>query len=386
MKYMKDRSWMEISLDAIEENYRRVTHDIGPKRGVIAVLKANAYGLGAVYIAKFLEGLGCHFFAVASIEEAVELRESGVRGDILTLGPVLPEHAAVAIEKNIISNIISPAHGQALSAEAVKLGKKIRCHIKADAGMGRFGIILEGRTEEAADEAAAVAALPGLEAEGVFTHYTGADLPAGDEFNRHQIGLFDEFCRMLEEKTGKKFIRHSASSFFTSLYPESHNDYVRIASLLLGIDAPASRGTVCVPAVQLKSRIYQIKELPAGRPVSYGPITHTLRRTRVAVVPIGYADGLRRTIQHNASLLVNGQFAPIIGKMCMDYLMLDVTDIEAKEGDEVVVFGRSGGKVQEIYDMARLYGGTVGEVPTVITPRVPRFYTRGGEIVGRMDE
>lgn len=386
MKYMKDRAWMEISLDAIEENYRRVTHDIGPGRGVIAVLKANAYGLGAVYMARFLEGLGCSFFAVASIEEAVELRDGGVKGDILTLGPVLPEHAAIAIENNIISNVISPRHAEALSAEAVKLGKQIRCHIKADSGMGRFGVILEDRVEEAAAEAARMAALPGLKAEGVFTHYTGADLPAGDEFNRHQIALFDEFCRLLKEKTGRDFVKHSASSFFTSAYPESHNDYVRIASLLLGIEAPSSRGTQCVPSVQLKSRIYQIKELPAGRPVSYGPISYTLRQSRIAVVPIGYADGLRRTIQHNASLLVNGQFAPIIGKICMDYLMLDITDIEAKEGDEVVVFGRSGDKAQEIYDMARLYGGTVGEVPTVITPRVPRFYTRGGEIVGRMDE
>lgn len=386
MKYMKDRSWMEISLDAIEENYRRVTHDIGPEKGVIAVLKANAYGLGAVYIARFLESLGCHFFAVASIEEAVELRDGGVRGDILTLGPVLPEHTAIAIEKDIIANAVSEEHARALSAEAVRLGGKIRCHIKADAGMGRFGIILEGRVEEAARQAAGMAALPGLRAEGLFTHYTGADLPAGEDFNRHQIGLFEQFSRRVEELCGRRFIKHSASSFFASCYPESHNDYVRIASLLLGIEAPAPRGTVCVPSVQLKSRIYQIKELAAGRPVSYGPISYTLRTTRVAVVPIGYADGLRRTIQHNASLLVNGEFAPIIGKMCMDYLMLDVTDIEAKEGDEVVVFGRSGDKTQEIYDMARLYGGTVGEVPTVITPRVPRFYTRGGEIVGRMDE
>jgi len=385
MKYTRDRAWMEISLDAIEENYRRVCRDIGPGRGVIAVLKANAYGLGARYLARFLEGLGCDFFAVASIQEAIELREAGVKGNIMTLGPVLPQHIKEACEKDIITNIIGLGHAEALSKEAAAQGLTIRGHIKADAGLGRFGLVLDGRVDEAVEEAAYIAGLPGLKAEGVFTHYTAADLPIGDEFNRRQIGLFDEFCQKLDKKV-PGLVRHSASSYFTSVYPESHNDYVRIASLLLGIDAPAPRGTVCVPAVQLKSRIYLIKELEAGRPVSYGPIAFTLRKTRVAVVPIGYADGLRRTIQDKASLLVNGQWAPIIGKICMDYLMIDVTGIEAKEGDEVVLIGRSGDKAQEIYDMAKLYGGTVGEVPTVITPRVPRFYTRNGEIVGRADE
>ena len=385
MKYMKDRTWMEISLDAIEENYRRVKHDIGDDCRVMAVLKANGYGLGAAYLGRFLEGLGCDFFAVACIEEAVELREAGVKGNILTLGPVLPEHLEIACDKDIITNIISVDHAEKLSARAQQLGLAIRGHIAADSGLGRFGLVLEGRVDEAVNEAAYIAGLPGIKAEGTFTHYTAADLPRGDEFNKHQIGLFDEYTEKLADR-GLKLIKHGASSYFTSVYPECHNDYVRIASLLLGIDAPAPRGTVCEMAVQLKSRIYQIKEIGPGCPVSYGPIAHTLRRTKVAVVPIGYADGLRRSIQNSASLLVNGQWAPIIGKMCMDYLLLDVTDIEAEVGDEVVVIGRSGDKELKIYEMARLYGATVGEVPTVITPRVPRFYTRNGEIVGRMDE
>ncbi|MEA4920910.1 MAG: alanine racemase [Clostridiaceae bacterium] len=385
MQYMKDRTWMEISLDAIEENYRRVKNDIGDKCGVMAVVKANAYGLGAVYLSKYLESLGCDFFACACIEEAMELRDGGIKSDILTLGPVMPEYLEVASDNGIITNIISLAHAKALSSEAVRLKKTIRGHIKADAGLGRFGIVLEGRMDQAVEEALEIAALPGIKSEGVFTHYTAADIPRGDEFNKHQIGLFDEFTDKLS-KRGLRLVKHSASSYFTSVYPECHNDYVRIASLLLGIDAAAPRGTVCVPAVQLKSRIYQIKEIGIGRPVSYGPICHTLRKTKVAVVPVGYADGIRRTIQTKASLLVNGQWAPIIGKMCMDYLMLDVTDIEAHEGDEVVIIGRSGDKTQEVWDMAGLYGATVGEVPTVITMRVPRFYTRGGEIVGRMDD
>lgn len=384
MKYQRDRAWIEISLDAIEENYRRIRHDIGDS-GIIAVLKANAYGLGAVKLGRFLNTLGCRFFAVACIEEAVELREGGVEGDIMTLGPVLPEHVAVAVEHDIITNLISVSHAEALSREAQRLGVTLRGHLKADSGMARFGIVLEGRMDEAVEDALHVFSLPNLSIEGVFTHYTSADFPVADQFNLHEIGLYDEFCARLREK-GLSFIRHSAASFYAAVYPETHNDYVRLASLLLGIEGPDPRGTVCEMAVELKSRIYQIKDVPMGRPVSYGPISFTLRDSRIAVVPIGYADGLRRTIQTKASLLVNGQYAPIIGKICMDYLMLDVTDVDCKEGDEVVVFGRSGDKEQSIVDMARLYGATVGEVPTVLNPRLPRFYLKNGEIVGRMDD
>ena len=384
MKYMRDRAWMEISLDAIEENYNRIKHDIGKSR-IMAVVKANAYGLGASYLSLFLEKLGCDFFAVACIEEAMELRNAGVKADILTLGPVLPEHLEIAADNNIVTNVISIEHAEALSKEAQRLGKAIRCHIKADSGLGRFGIVLEGRESEAVKDALYIASLPGLKTEGVFTHYTAAGLPVGDEFNRHQIGLFDRFAEALKDN-GLSLIKHSASSFFTSVYPECHNDYVRVASLLLGIEPPAIRGTHCVPSVQLKTRIYQIKDIERGMPVSYGPICHTLRKTRVAVLPIGYADGLRRTIQTKASFIVNGSFAPIIGKMCMDYVMLDVTDCDADVGDEVIVVGRSGDLRQEIWDMADIYGSTVGEVPSVITPRVPRFYMKSGEIVGRMDK
>lgn len=384
MKYNTDRTWLEVDLDAIEENYRRITHDIGSSK-IMAVVKANAYGLGAAYLSRFLEDLGVDCFAVACIEEAMELRENGVKADILTLGPILPEHADIAIENDIMSNIISMEHARALSDAAVKLDRKIRGHVKLDSGMARFGLMLEGRVDTAVEEVLEIAAMPGLQIEGVFTHYTDADLPVGDAFNKHQIALFDEATDKLRAR-GLAFKKHSASSHFTSVYPECHNDYVRVGSLLLGTDTDLPYGTQSVHATQLKSRIYQIKELEMGRPVSYGPIAYTMRPTRVAVVPVGYADGLRRTIQNRASLIVNGQFVPIIGKICMDYLMLDVTDIEAEVGDVVTVFGRDGEARQELWQMAELYGGTMGEVPTVLTTRVPRFYLRKGEIVGRWDE
>ncbi len=385
MKFQQDRAWLEIALDKIEENYKIISRDIGEGCQIMAVLKADAYGLGAVPLGQLLEGLGCPIFAVACIEEAMALREGGITVPILTLGPVLPEHVGIAIDNNIISPIIDLMHAMALSDAALEHGGALKCHLKVDSGMGRFGLVLEGQMDRALADAVTAWKLPGLVVDGIFTHYTGADLPIGDDFNHHQIDLFDDFCAAMKA-LGFQFKRHSASSYFTSIYPECHNDYVRVASLLFGLEPPAPRGTLCLPSTSLKSLIYQLKTLEAGMPVSYGPTYHTLRRTRVAVVPIGYADGIRRSLQNRASLLVRGQWAPIIGKICMDYLMLDVTDIpEVCEGDEVVLIGQSGDVHFEAWQLAQVYAATVGEVTTAFPARIPRFYTRNGKITGRLD-
>ncbi len=376
---------MEIDLDAIEENYRRIRQFIGAERGIIGVVKANAYGLGAVPIARQLEGLGCDMLAVACVEEAMELRENGIRTPLLTLGPVAPAHARLAAENAIEMPVISLGQAQALSQAAVEAGVSLRVHIKTDVGLTRFGLVLKNNMEQAVEEALAIAALPGLSCVAAFSHYTGADVPLGEEFNLEQIGLFHTFCRRIGER-GLQVKTHSASSLFTAIYPQCHDDYVRVAALLLGLEAPAPRGIACVPSAQLKTRIYQIKEVEAGTPVSYGPTYYTLRRTRVAVIPLGFADGLRRTIQNKVSLMVHGQWAKIIGKMCMDYMMLDVTDIpQAREGDEVTVFGRDGALHMESFELAGEYPGSVGELTSVLSPRIPRFYTRGGTIVARLD-
>lgn len=386
MQYQQDRAWMEIDLDAIEENYRHIRRFIGEERGIIGVVKANAYGLGAVPIARCLEKLGCEMLSVACIEEAMELREAGISTPILTLGPVAPWHAKLAAENGVEVPAVSLHQAQALSQAAAEAGVRLRVHVKTDVGLTRFGLVLKNNMERAVEEALAIAALPGLQCVAAFTHYTGADIPLGEEFNQEQIGLFHTFCSRIEAR-GLRVATHSASSFFTAAYPQCHDDYVRVAALLLGLEAPAPRGMACVPSAQLKTRIYQIKEVEAGTPVSYGPTYTTLRRTRVAVIPLGFADGLRRTIQNQVSLMVHGQWAKIIGKMCMDYMMLDVTDIpQAREGDVVTVFGRDGDLHKESYELAGEYPGSVGELTSVLSPRIPRFYTRGGEIVGRLDE
>ena len=386
MKYQQDRAWMEISLDAIEENYRRIQDFIGPERKIMAVVKADAYGLGALPISRALEKLGCPYFSVACLEEAMELREGGIQAPILTLGPIFPQHVALAIQNGIRVPAVSLEQAKALSQAAVEAGGKLTVHIKADVGLARFGLVLTGREKEAAEEALAIAALPGLTVEGVFTHYTAVQLGKGDHFNREQINRFDTFCSLLRE-SGLTFLKHSASSYFAAVYPESHNDCVRVAALLLGLEAPAERGVACAPSAQLKTRIWQIKEIPEGVPVGYGPTVHTLRPTRLAVIPLGFADGIRRSIAGQVPFLLHGQQVPILGKICMDYTMLDVTDIpEAKEGDVVTVFGEDGALSFQSYELAACYPGSVGELTSVLNPRIPRFYTRKGKITGRLDE
>lgn len=379
MEKHKHRAWLEVDLDCIEQNYHLIKADIPKDCEIMAVIKANAYGLGAVTIGKLLEKLECPYLAVACLEEAMELRESGIATPILTLGPIDPSHVEIAIDHGVEVPAISLAHAETLSQKASECGKRIKVHIKADAGLSRFGILLKDQMPQAIKEALAIAALPGLEAVGVLTHYTASEDPQGHEFNLAQIALFDEFTSRLAEQ-GLHLKKHSASSAFTSLYPQCHNNYVRVAGLLLGLQAPMYRGLVTKQSSQFKARIMQIKELEMGTSISYGPTTYTLRHTKIAVIPVGYADGIRRTLSNHGYFLIKGKRAPIIGKITMDYIILDITDIEGvKEGDIVTIFGVDHGVAFYAYQLAELYPGSVGELVAMIHPRVPRLYQYKGK-------
>lgn len=379
MKYMTDRAWMEVDLDAVEQNYRTLSAQLAPSR-IMAVVKADAYGLGAVPVARVLEQAGCAMFAVACIEEAMELRESGLRSPILTLGPVAPEHTALAARNRVWMPAISLHQAKALSDAAVREGVRPVVQIKVDVGLSRFGLPLCDE-ERAFADACAIFALPSLDVRGVFTQYTTASPSENDALNRAQIARFHGFCDRLRA-SGYTFEEHGAASDFTVQYPEARADFVRIAALLIGI----AEESPCQTA-SFRARIYQIKELPAGTPVGYGPLAYTQRATRLGVVPVGYADGIRRIMAQPPRFLVRGKWAPVIGKICMDYLMLDLTDIpEAEENDVVTLFGRDGAEHCEAWELAERYPGAVGEVTSTLVARIPRFYTRGGVIVGRLDE
>jgi len=372
MKDKTERTWLEISLSAIGENYRRIKNYIGQNCEVIGVIKADAYGLGADVIGPYLEKCGCRLFAVADMEEALTLRDAGLASPIMTLSPVPAKRVKEAVENGIESIAVGISQARELSGAAEKAGVRIGVHIKADSGLARFGIWIGDDPRAAADEILSIAKLPGLAARSIMTHYTGCG-PEGDYFNRMQMKRFSDVCDIvLAERPELK--RHEASSHFTMQYPECHHDSVRVASILFGMEGPTEKGPEMLPAVTLKTRIVQIKELPCGVPVGYGPTYYTNKPTKIAIVPIGYADGLRRTIQNKYFFIASGKPAGIIGKISMDYTTLDITGIEINEGDAVTVIGSEGGCSSEVWHMADAYGATVGEVTTVLNKRIPRLY------------
>jgi len=379
MEYMKNRTWLEVDLDAIGRNYRTVKERIGPDCQVIAVVKANAYGLGAVAVARELESFGCAMFGVVCMEEAMALRDSGIKAPVLVMGPINPQHTELAVDESIEVALTSLGHARALSKAVKAAGKSIKGHIKIDTGLRRLGIPVEGRSDEVVAEILKMTALNGIDAVGLFTHFTASSgMPGSDEFNEKQMSLFAEIANRLDAaKIHLK--KHCSSTLATVRYPDYRYDYVRVGSLLYGLRPDTYGGLDIDVTVEMKTRIYQIREVKAGSPVSYGPMFHTLRDSRLAVVPVGFADGLRRTIANRGSMLVHGKKAPIVGQLSSDYTTLDVTDIpEAKEGDIVTVFGCDHGVAQPVYEFGDLYPGTPAEVTAVISPRIPRYYLKGG--------
>lgn len=372
MKDPMERTWMEVSLTDIAENYKKICDWITPGCGVTAVIKADAYGLGAEAVGKCLEEAGCSRFAVADMEEALKLRNCGMKASVMTLSPIPAERVAVAAEAGIESVAVSLSQAKELSDAAVGAGVKLRVHLKMDSGLARFGIWIGDDPEKAAREAFEICCLPGLEAVGIMTHYTSCPVE-DDYFNRCQMKKFSDVYNRLASM-GKELPRHEAASDFTVQYPELHKGSVRVASLIFGIEEPMAGGPELKPAVRLKTRIIQIKDLPAGVPVGYGPTFYTRKPTKIAILPIGYADGIRRSLQNNYSFIAGGKPAKIIGKMAMDYTTVDITGIDVKEGDIVTVIGNEGGYSAEVWDMAHACGATVGEIPTVINKRIPRLY------------
>lgn len=378
MQYQRNRAWLEIDLDAISHNYRNIEANLVSPCRIIAVLKSNAYGLGSVGIAQRLEDLGCPMFAVVCIEEAMELRESGILSPILVMGPIDPEHVELAADNGIELALVSLDHAKLLSEAARSVGKRVRGHIKIDTGLNRLGILVKDRTETATEEIIRICAMEGIEPAALFTHFTTSEMPGCEEFNEGQLALFDEMSSRLQA-AGLHLAKHCSSTIPALRYPERNHDYIRVAALLFGFEPYTYTGYDIKQVVQLKTRVLQIKEVKAGSPVSYGPLFHTLRDSKLAVVAIGFADGLRRSIQNRGFMLLHGMKSPIVGKLSSDYSIIDVTDIpEARENDIVTVFGRDGDIEQPVYDYADLYPGTTAEVTAVIGPRIPRFFITGG--------
>ena len=372
-----DSTYVKIDLDAIAANIAAVRQKAGVM--VMAVIKADAYGHGAVQVARLLEGQ-CAFFGVSSVLEALELRQAGLKIPILILGHTPVSAYPAAIREDIRPAIFHYADALALSAEAVKQGKTARFHLVVDTGMSRIGFQV---TEEAADTCAAIAGLPGLRAEGLFSHFATADCA---DLSRayEQAKRFDAFDKMLKDRGVEIPIRHLDNSAGVMNF-DCHYEMVRSGIVTYGLypSDQVEPGLLSLrPALSWHSRVTHVKTLEPGREVSYGGTFVTARPTVVATVPVGYADGYRRSLSGKFHVLIGGKKAPILGRICMDQLMVDVTDIPGVEVDApVVLVGSQGKETITVEQIAAVADSFNYEFVCGISRRVPRLYCQDGRTV-----
>ena len=373
MEWKKQRTWAQVSLNALEHNYRALRAMLPQGCRFLGVVKANAYGHGAVPVAKKLTELGAEMLAVACLQEAIELRRAGIDIPVLVFGVTPVEMAEQVVEYDITQTVFEPELVQALSRAAVAQGKTVRVHIKLDTGMSRVGILAHDAAA-AAQEAAQLCGLPNVEAEGIFTHFANAD--GDEEYTMLQFTRFLDAVSVLEKDYGLTFeIRHCAASAAALKYPCTHLDMVRPGIALYGhYPSPECReleGVGLVPVMSVYSRVTAVRNLPAGTPVSYG-CTHVLQRdSRIAVLPIGYGDGFFRLLSDRFRVEFDGQSAPVVGRICMDMCMVDVTDLPCVQaGSVATVFGAD----KPLEEAADLLGTISYELLCDVSPRISRVY------------
>lgn len=376
------RTWAEIDLDALAHNYQRARELTGPDVKYLGVVKADAYGHGAVQIAGQLETLGADYLAVSSLDEARELRLGGIEMPVLILGHTPPEMVPQLIKYHITQAVSAQAKAEAYSAAAAECGGTLKVHIKVDTGMSRLGFLVRGEHFAGGVEAIAKSCrLPHLEAEGIFTHFAASDEDDADSeaYTREQFGVFTHVLDALAERGRTFAIRHCANSGALSRYPEMYLDMVRPGIALYGMGADGERLGLR-PVMALKSSVSTIKVFDEGTDVSYGRIFRTEGKTRLGVLPIGYADGFFRGLSNRVSVLTDHGPAPIRGRICMDMCMADLTDLpDVHVGDTVEIFGQR----QRVDLLADILETIPYELTCAVSKRVPRLYLENGEVVER---
>ena len=377
------RAWAEISLDNLTYNYHKIRKHIGSAVKFVGVVKADAYGHGSVQVSEKLQELGADYLAVSSIDEAMELRVNGISMPILILSHTPKEQVEHLIRYNITQTVTCEAKAEEYNAEAKACGGVLRIHIKVDTGMSRLGYLCEGDHFERGIEGIVHAcSLPNLDAEGIFTHFAMSDEhdAESEAFTKHQFELFSQVIEGAESKLGRRFpLRHCANTGATAVYPQTHMDMVRPGILLYGYGEHAKMLGL-KPVMSMKTVVSTVKTYAAGTHVSYGGLFTAEKRTRMGVVPYGYADGFMRYLSNRYSLMTKEGLAPIRGRICMDMSMIDLTDMPGVDvGDEVEVFGERN-PIEVMADMA----GTIPyELVCAVSKRVPRIYIEHGEVVSR---
>ncbi len=390
MDFIK-RTWAEIDLDALDYNIKNIRSKMKDGEKIMGIVKADCYGHGDGFISRKLEAAGFDWFGVSNIEEGMSLRTEGITKPILVLGYTPVDCANLMAEHKITQALIGMEYCEALQAEAAKAGVVVDGHIKLDTGMTRVGFQTDDENfEESLKEIIAVSKMPNIHITGIFTHHAVADAYKGDNpsFTDMQFTRFMKMIDTLKAEGVDVGLRHCANSATIISYPEKHLDMCRSGIITYGmLPSDECEGRIDLkPLMTLKTSIGLVKKVKAGSQLSYGR-TYTAETDRViATVPIGYADGYNRNLSNQARMLVHGQFVPVVGRVCMDQTMIDVTDVpDVKMGDEVVVFGKQGDNVLPIEELAEKLHTINYELTCVVTKRVPRVYLQDGKIVGVVD-
>ena len=373
----------DIDLDAIRYNIKTVQALNPADRKTLLVIKADAYGHGAVTLARELSDLA-DYFATATMDEAVELRRSGVTLPILILGYTDPSEYKTGIENDITLAIYDAERAGVLSDTALQMNKKAKVHIKVDSGMSRIGFQC---TEKDVEEAEKLLGYEGLDVEGIFTHYAKADYEnKSDAMTQYE--KFSWFVKEMEKRGADFKIRHIDNSAGAMEIHSDGFDMMRLGIVIYGLypSEEIDKNVVLKPAMTLKASVVHVKELEAGRGVGYGWTYVTEKPTKIATVSVGYADGYPRALSNKGRVLIHGQYAPIVGRVCMDQIMVDVTDMEeVNVGDEVVLFGKQGENCISIEEVAEPANSFNYEMACHVSRRVPRVYFKDGNKVGEVN-
>ncbi|MGE5574354.1 MAG: alanine racemase [Bacteroidota bacterium] len=367
----------EVDLASIGRNIAAIRRRIGPGPEIMAVVKADAYGHGAVQVATTALTSGATWLGVALVEEGVVLRKSGIIAPILVFGQLFPSQARRVLRYSLSCTVGTYEFAEALSVAATQEGKRGKCHIKVDTGMGRIGVA----PRQAVSFVRRIAMLPNVEVEGVYTHFATAD--ADDKScAREQLSRFMEVTEALRTTGVQIQFRHVANSAACVDMPEAWLDLVRPGILMYGLSPfsterfqKVKREMDIRPALSLKTRVCFVKRVPAGTPVSYGSTYVTREDTVIATLPVGYADGLSRGLSNRGEVLIRGRRLPVVGRVCMDQCMVDAGNLEVEVGDEAVLIGRQGDQEISAEEVADKLGTISYEVVCAITKRVPRVYS-----------
>ncbi|WP_410496318.1 alanine racemase [Cellulosilyticum sp. ST5] len=376
MESLRPRVVAEVNLGAIEHNYKQIRQHIPNHTEMMAIVKADGYGHGAKEVANFLQEQGVNRFAVAIVAEGEELRSSGITSPILVLGYTPRADIKALIENDLTQTVFSYEMAKTISDEAGRLGKTVNIHLKVDTGMGRIGFLSSPKSIE---EILMITKLPHINLEGIFTHFSTAD-EEDTSYTKEQWSIFEGFLKELSEVGLELPIIHAANSAAIMCHEYTHLNLVRPGIILYGYyPSPYLEGKVLdlEPAMTLKTQVVHVKELPEGQYVGYGRKFYTHQKTKIATIPVGYADGYSRNLGNKGRVLIRGQYAPIIGNICMDQFMVDVTHIKGiSVEDEVVLFGKQQDAVIPVEEIAQSLGTINYEIVCMIGKRVPRIYIK----------